>query len=233
MINSKSSYGIIGNGNVSRHLQNYFRYIKLPFTVWSRKSSKSPEKQLKNCKVIFILIKDSEIENFIKSHPLLKNKTLIHFSGSLTTKLAFGFHPLMTFSKKFFSLQEYKNICFVSDEGTPKLKDIVPELKNPEIKIPVKLKPYYHAMCVMGSNFSVILWNKVLRELVQKFKIPQKYILNYFKKTFENFKNCPEKSLTGPFARNDRETIKKNLLALKNDKFKQVYLAFKNSYFEN
>ncbi|MBI4655834.1 MAG: DUF2520 domain-containing protein [Elusimicrobia bacterium] len=222
-------YGIAGHGRASKHLQRYFRLLNVPFAVWT-KSGSEPHNVFKNSTIIFVLIKDSEIENFIKANPLLKNKTFIHFSGSLETGLAWGYHPLMTFAEPYYTLEEYENIPFITGKNTPPLEKIAPELKNPLFRIPENRKSLYHALCVMGSNFPVILWTKILEELNQKFGIPRKHILNYFEKTLKNFKRRPGKALTGPFTRKDILTINKNIRGLRNHPLKKIYLAFRKTH---
>ncbi|MCG2726543.1 MAG: DUF2520 domain-containing protein [Elusimicrobia bacterium] len=226
----KCAYGIIGNGKASKHLQTYLNLLKIPFALWHRKLKTAPEKILKHSNTIFILITDSQIENFIKANPFLKKKNLIHFSGALDTKLAFSLHPFMPLSVRKLSLSEYQRIPFIINEKKAFIKNLLPKFKNPFIEAPADKKNFYHALCVMGANFPVILWNKSFNDLNSKFGIPKEYIFRYFKASLDNFIENPNNALTGPLQRKDKSTIKANLNSLKNDPFRNVYAAFKKIY---
>jgi 2-dehydropantoate 2-reductase len=229
----KYAYGIVGNGRASGHLQAYLNLLKIPFTLWHKKLKTSPEKILESSTLIFILINDSQIKSFIKSHPFLKKKTLIHFSASLNTRLAVSMHPFMALSRRKLSLSDYQKIPFIITENKAFIKKLLPKFKNHFIKIPTKKKNFYHALCVMGANFPIILWDKVFKDLNHKFQIPKKDIFNYFKASLDNFIENPNKALTGPLQRKDTTTMTANLNSLKNDPFKDVYLAFKKTHLNN
>lgn len=228
---AKQSYGIVGNGKASGHLQTYLKLLKIPYILWHRKLKTAPEKILKNSNTIFILITDSQIETFIKNHPFLKKKTLIHFSGALHIKSALSIHPFMPLSKRKLSLSDYQKIPFIINEKKEIIKKLLPDFKNPFIEIPENQKSLYHSLCIMGANFPVILWQKTLNDLNGKFKIPKKYIFKFFRASLDNFIENPDKALTGPLQRKDKAAIMVNLKSLKNDPFKDVYLAFKKAYF--
>ena len=59
---------------------------------------------------ILILISDDQIIDFLDKHQNhLKDKICIHFSGCIYTKLAFGAHPLNTFSDNLYDINKYEN----------------------------------------------------------------------------------------------------------------------------
>ncbi|MBI4802542.1 MAG: DUF2520 domain-containing protein [Elusimicrobia bacterium] len=223
-------YGIIGGGKASKHLQAYFRLLKTPCIVWRRNSGQNPETALKNCKKVFLLIKDSEIEPFITKNPFLKTKTLLHFSGSLSSRRAIGIHPFMPLAARTLSLARYRRIPFALEPGSPPLKKLVPEFKNPFFRIRKGQKALYHALCVLGANLPVILWRKALKELNKKFRIPRKYIFNYFRAALDNFDRDPSAGLSGPLERKDTKTVRANLKALRGDPFREIYAAFAGIY---
>lgn len=226
----KHAYGIVGNGKASKHFQAYLNLLKIPFALWHRKLKTSPERILKDSTIIFILISDCQIENFIKARPFLKKKNLIHFSGALNTKLAFSMHPFRPLAERKLSLSDYQKIPFIINGKKPFIKKLLPKFKNPFIEVPENKKSNYHALCVMGANFPVILWNKTFNDLNTKFNIPKKDIFEYFRASLDNFIENPNGALTGPLQRKDNHTIKANLNSLKNDPFKNVYTAFKKIY---
>src|SRR5262245_52746143 len=126
-----SPFGIVGDGRVARHLQHYFNLLGLPVHVWSRRACpSSPVDRLASCGTVLLLIRDEAIVPFIETWPRLREKRLVHCSGSLVTSLAAGAHPLMTFGPSLYELAEYQSIPFVLDDahaaGT--LSDLLPGL---------------------------------------------------------------------------------------------------------
>src|SRR5690606_28613835 len=87
-------YLIIGNGRVARHFEHYFTLLRIPTQSWSRKQNTIEELQelYFSADITLVLISDSQIEEFISAHPFLQSKPIVHFSGSLSTPLAFGAH---------------------------------------------------------------------------------------------------------------------------------------------
>src|SRR4029077_8380208 len=91
-------FGIVGDGRIARHFLHYFNLLGLPVRSWSRRTSRGdPMEALAPCRTVLILITDSAIVPFIERWADLRDKRLIHFSGSLVTNAAQAAHPLMTF----------------------------------------------------------------------------------------------------------------------------------------
>lgn len=68
-------YVIVGNGNVAAHMCYYFECLKLDFRQWSRNESLDQlDKLLDNATHVLVLIKDSEIQNFVDRHLTNKSK---------------------------------------------------------------------------------------------------------------------------------------------------------------
>src|SRR3712207_1913721 len=153
---SSLHYGIIGDGRVARHFLHYFSLLDLPIQQWSRRLDEgktSVEEKLAPCDVLLLLISDSAIDPFIEAHPSLKSKRLIHFSGSLSSELAHGAHPLMSFGPILYTLEQYERIHFVCDTGL-EFGEIFPLLKNPAYSLPRESKALYHSLCVLSGNFT-------------------------------------------------------------------------------
>jgi predicted short-subunit dehydrogenase-like oxidoreductase (DUF2520 family) len=230
------SYGIIGDGRVAEHMAHYFRLREIPFRVWSRRLSHlPPATELCQQDIILVLIKDSAIEKWIDDNPTLQQKTLVHFSGSLVTKKAFGAHPLMTFGHELYDLEVYEKIPFIFEEGQKhfdglRFQNLFPRLKNPSHSIHHLKKPLYHAYCVMSQNFTTLLWQKFFKELESQFHIPSDAAKPILEQTLINLLKNPEASLTGPLARADMKTIQANIESLKDDSFQNVYEAFVSAH---
>ena len=216
---------IIGRGKVSAPLRDYLKWRKIPHRLHHRHQKTPLEKAAKGAAVVFLLIKDDLIADFVRANPCLKGKKLIHFSGSQSFRNILGMHPFMSFSGRRITPQEYEKIYFVS-ENPAEIRKCLPWLKNPIVKIKPNDKPLYHALCCMGSNFPVILWTKTLEKLNGKFHIPRKAIFDYYRTSLENFIHNPCKSLTGPLVRKDAGTIKSHLKVLRKSEFLNTYSAF-------
>lgn len=228
----KRTYGIAGNGRASTHLQAYFRLLKVPYKLWHRRGGLTPEAALNGCSTVFILISDGAIAPFISAHPFLKGITLIHFSGSLNVKGAAAMHPFMPLAARTLSLAEYRRIPFALDSGVS-LRKLVPEFSNPVFRINKKDKPLYHALCALGANLPVLLWQKAMQDLNGKFGIPREQVERYFQASLDNFKKDPAAALSGPIARRDYRTISSDVKALGTGPFSGIYSAFAKIYENN
>lgn len=226
-------YGIVGHGRLAKHLQYYFSKLEINYIPLSSYNFFNHSDQLKSIDIILLAIADHAIDDFLLKHrALLGQKTCIHFSGSITTELAFGFHPLMTFSKNLYSLEQYQSILFVKEDNTPSFKEVFPQLPNTCMCIKKTDKPYYHALCVLANNFSTLLWQKFFTEMNTKFNLPINSLLPFLKQTMENIEKDYQNALTGPLVRNDHQTIADNINALENDPFQAIYKSFIRCYKE-
>jgi predicted short-subunit dehydrogenase-like oxidoreductase (DUF2520 family) len=230
---SKSNYLIIGAGRMARHFSHYLNLLGIPHQQWSRRSDPKQTtlaRSIANNKCILILISDAAIEDFIQANPALRNKTLIHFSGCLTTPRAYGAHPLMTFGMELHDLKVYQKISFILEQGGPPFAELFPRLNNPHFFIPRNLKPFYHVLCVLSGNFTCLLWQKVFSEFEKKLHISKEALYPYLERTLHNLRSHSEQALTGPLVRSDNKTIAENLQALDGDPFQKIYQIFVEVY---
>lgn len=227
---SEVPYLIIGSGRLAKHISHYFDLSEIPYLNWYRKSSKSLSSLISQSQKILVLINDDEIENFISQNKNeFEEKTWIHCSGLLSTPLAESAHPLMTFTNELYDLEAYKQFPFISEKGRKSFKELFPELKNTSFEIESELKPLYHAWCVMSGNFTTILWQRFFETFENSFGINKKYSFPYLKMISENLMKS-DLPLTGPLARGDKKVIEKNLLALQDEPFVEIYRSFVNTY---
>ena len=227
----KRTYGIAGNGRASTHLQAYFRLLKVPYKLWHRRIGSAPDAVLGGCSTVFILISDGEIASFISANPFLKGKTLIHFSGSLNIEGACAMHPFMPLCARKLPLEQYRRIPFALDSGAS-LKRLVPDFKNQVFTINKEDKELYHALCALGANLPVMLWQKAMAGL-SGFGIPRAQVKRYLQASLNNFSKNPARALSGPIARRDARTIKADVRALGKDPFAEVYSVFAKIYENN
>jgi hypothetical protein len=223
-------YGLIGRGRFACHLAFYWQSLGIPFRHWHRGLSTTPEDTLQNTDVLALAISDAALEPFLDSYPQLSNRTLVHFSGAHVSERAIGLHPLSSFSPTLFAPEVYPTIPFIGERGRPGLREVFPAFTNPFHVIAPEDKPRYHAACVLGGNFSTLLWTKFRHEL-EALGIPGDAGMPYMKAIFENLQRSPEQALTGPLARKDVRTIQRNLSALGSDPYANVYAAFLRAEF--
>ncbi len=224
-------YLLIGDGRVARHFQHYFTLLQLSFVCWHRKQSVTQlEQKLHDSSHVLILISDKAIEEFIATYLKDTKAFLIHFSGSVITDSAYGAHPLSSFSSSLWDVSQYQAIPFILDEDAPLFETLLPGLSNQHVRLAKSLKPKYHALCVLSGNFSCLLWQKLFATFEQDFHIPKTMARPYLQQIIQNLLAHPESALTGPLVRNDQTTIAKNIEALANDPFHDVYLSFVKCY---
>gem|GEM_PF-155114 len=188
------------------------------------KASNALDSIVAKAQTVLLLIPDGQIESFVVENTVLKNKTLVHFSGALSSKYVMGCHPLMTFGAQLYSKDTYQNIPFVVDKGVD-FKGLFPLLKNPIHNINPEDKALYHAYCVMAGNFSQMLW-KNLQQGLEKINLPVDLMSHYLRQNTENFISDPNHSMTGPMVRGDLSTIAKHQQALLDHPLQGVYQSF-------
>ena len=226
-----SPFGIVGNGRVARHFQHYFHLLGLSVCAWSRRlQAAAPPDVLASCRTVLLLLPDAAIVPFIEAWPALREKRLVHCSGSLVTPTAEAAHPLMTFGPELYDLSDYRAIPFVLDDGGSPFAELLPGLPNPTFSIPAADRPYYHALCVMAGNFSTLLWVKLFDELQRRFAIPPSAAHPYLARVTANIMADASLAFTGPLSRGDTETIASNLKALDGDPFQAVFAACVRAY---
>lgn len=214
------SYLIIGGGRLATHLAHYFSLLDIPYYQWTRQTEHPLSTLLNPIQKVLLAVSDDAIEPLAKSIP---NKTLIHFSGVLSTKLAEGAHPLFTFGPDLYDLETYRTIPFITEKGNSPFFDHFPELPNLSYEIDSAQKPLYHAWTSMAGNFSSFL----IMEYVKKIKgmnLPASLAKPYLTQVLKNSLQS-HSALTGPIARGDNQTIQKHLDVL-GENFKPLYQSF-------
>ncbi len=226
-------YLIVGDGRMATHFNHYLTQRNLPVRQWSRRKGNESSLRLKaldhhSGDVILLLIRDDAIFSFIEQRPWLayEGRQLVHFSGSLVTPPAIGCHPLMTFGESLYDLATYEAIPFIAERGRARFEELFPELPNPHHVIDPELKPLYHSLCVMSGNFTVLLWQKMFKELETRLGVPRSAALPYLRQIARNLETDPARALTGPIQRKDFQTLARNQAALAGDPFQIVFESF-------
>lgn len=214
------SYLIIGGGRLATHLAHYFSLLDIPYYQWTRQTEHPLSTLLNPIQKVLLAVSDDAIEPLAKSIP---NKTLIHFSGVLSTKLAEGAHPLFTFGPDLYNLETYRTIPFITEKGNSPFFDHFPELPNLFYEIDSVQKPLYHAWTSMAGNFSSFLIMEYVKK-IKEMNLPASLAKPYLSQVLKNSLQS-HSALTGPIARGDNQTIQKHLDVLE-ENFKPLYQSF-------
>lgn len=230
---STTTYLILGRGRIATHFCRYFELLELPFQQWDRSQSLDLlADKAEFCSHVLFLLPDDVIESFHFEHEKLFDQMVrVHCSGALNSKEISSAHPLFTFSEQLYDLQTYEQMPFVLDAGQ-EISHLLPGLPNPSYHLNPDQKNLYHALCVMGGNFTVMLWEKVFDDFEVKLNLPRRVLSPYLGQICANLSKSQigTSVLTGPLVRNDLGTIEKHLEALAGDPYEDVYRSFVAAY---
>jgi predicted short-subunit dehydrogenase-like oxidoreductase (DUF2520 family) len=218
--------GIIGGGRLARHLTHYLTESGIAVRGWTRRMAEPPAVVLGDAPVVLVLITDDAIEPFLAEHRELASRLLIHCSGSLVTPLARGMHPLMSFGPDLYGLAVYWAVPFVCDQGGPLFREVFPTLPNPSFALDPARKPLYHALTDLAGNLTPVLWEKLFLTFEQELGIPRQAAILYLKRVVDVCEGPSPFPRTGPIARGDARTVRRNLAALVDDPIRAVYEGF-------
>jgi predicted short-subunit dehydrogenase-like oxidoreductase (DUF2520 family) len=182
--------------------------------------------------LLFITTTDDQIENVVtqlcSDTKLRSGQLIIHTSGALPSTIlsptkAFGcfiysMHPLQAFADLDKSVADLSNTYFClegDEERISILEDILIACKNTYFKLKPEQKTLYHASACMLSNYLVTLIHNSLL-LMEDIQIDSstafKAMLPLISSTIQNVLEFGTKdALTGPIARGDVRTVKKQL----------------------
>ncbi len=233
-IQPQGFYLLVGSGRLATHLAYYFSHISIKFKTWNRTESVSILHQyIADKPIVLLAISDDALDAFYQQHLADHSLQVIHFSGAHHSERLISCHPLMTFGKNLYDLENYKKIPF---GVTPikNLQEIFPQLTNPSFQIKPKDKALYHALCVLSAAGAQTLWVES-EKILSGMGVPKSAFNSYVQKITENYILYGSKALTGPWIRNDQNTISQNLLALssKSDSLRQVYEILKEGSYDN
>ncbi len=242
------TYLIVGDGRLARHLSVYFRAKGMAFKTWNRKEEnrESLYGKIKNCDFILLCLPDDRISPFWQSlnstrtigsegssisgktgqpHPSGRSQQAVHFSGSLFHPDIPGFHPLMSFDLKTYEPKIYEEIPFVGIHEPETFKNTFPGLGNPYLRIKKEEQELYHSLCVLAGNGTNLLWDLV-GQYFTRMGIENHHLKPYMQKVFENISHQTRGRWSGPWYREDKQTIEKNRNSLNGSPLKKLYEQF-------
>lgn len=241
----KPQIDIIGDGRIGRALALAFARKWSPVArIISRTTDREPvdsllPRPMRTDDVIFgiaiIAVRDSQIEvaaNTLKSH-LRPGCVVLHTSGSRSSEVLASLrdagasigsmHPLVSVSDPVTGAESLASgyFCIEGDEkACVAAKELVDVLGGRSFKIAADKKALYHAAAVMSAGHIAALFSASLELLADcgvSADEARKVLAPLVASTAANLeKETPEDALTGPFARGDRETVEKNLNAIRN-----------------
>ena len=227
-----TQYLVIGSGRWATHLQRLLFLSGVSHLSWNRKQHSESDLIDKAARSshLWLALSDQALPEWTeKLEPL--NKTILHSSGALEIDGAHSVHPLMSFRAELYDDDFYSRLAFVTT--SPKERgELMPGLKNSLSVIPAEKKAFYHAMCVLAGNGSVLLWQKFFAEMTA-LGIPTSAAATYADRVHQNLMTDPKTALTGPLVRGDRMTLLKNLAALEGDPYQDVLQALIQSYHQS
>ncbi|HEY4612820.1 MAG TPA: Rossmann-like and DUF2520 domain-containing protein [Bacteroidota bacterium] len=166
-----------------------------------------------------------------------------HTSGILTSNelsalerqgaVVFSFHPMQSFPTRDPSAAQVKTLEGITYgvEGSPKAvrfaRQLARQLGGISLRVPKEQKILYHLACVVASNYSVALLGAI-EDIASGFV--SGHSLQHFRKLIESsiehsLRLTPQKALTGPIVRGDRQALQAHLAQLtgKRRHLRQLY----------
>jgi hypothetical protein len=211
---------------MARHLAHYLDLLGVPCRTWTRTMEEHELAELsRGVHAVVLLLPDRALAPFVEEHGgTLANRPLVHFSGTARVEGVQCCHPLGSFGRTLHREGLYRRITFVCDPGPLSFREIFPDLPNPHVVMQPDHRPLHHALAVLSGNFTVLLWQKALREWGH-LGVPDAAGLAYLETVASNLAADSGGALTGPLARGDQETVAANLAALGADPWARVYRA--------
>ena len=241
--------GIIGAGKVGTTIGKYLCEHGIPITGYYSRTLESAaiaadftktnvfkdlEALVKASDTLFLATPDEEIRKVWDCIVKLKlsGKTIIHFSGSLSSCVfsgightgAFGasVHPMYAFSDKFTAYKHFHTTVFVAEgqkEAIETFREIFAGRLGHEIlTIRIEDKVKYHAAATLASNGMLALFHEsqlLLKECGFSEQESRKLFTPLVKNNIDAMlAQGAVEAMTGPVERNDAGTVKEHLQAI-------------------
>lgn len=234
---------LVGNGRLATTL---FGALQGDIRRWSRSSSApitlNQAIRDENPSHIYLAVSDTSLSEIAdQCREDFQGRTVVHFAGSLSSFAGIhAAHPLSTFSSRETPMPapEFERVPFILDRGGPAFSTLFPTLRNSSFEMDPALRGYYHALCVMSGNFTVLLWEAAARRFEKKVGVPADALDVYREQIFKNLAQATtaKSVLTGPLARGDMKTIDAHFESLKaqnESALLEIYRGFIKLHQEN
>lgn len=221
---SASKILVVGDGHLASALvaalksKASLQFSQTRFSHWSRASGKPLSSVVSEADPthVWLAISDSALADFAKEHfEILRKRIVVHFAGSLPSfSFVYAAHPLMTFASPL-SADSFSKIPFILDLEGPALSELMPGFTNKFFRLDPEDRTYYHALCAISGNFTVMLWESVASRFENELGLPRDALAAFRAQTFQNLAEAGEQSvLSGPIARGDIVNIQRHRQAL-------------------
>ena len=227
---------LIGNGNVSFHLEKVFRSKEnIEVTVHNGRNELS-QKKIKTADICIIAVNDSAIPE-VSAKLKGTNALVAHTSGSVsmnTLPEAFRkgvFYPLQTFSKE--KEVDFSTVPICIEAENRKDIDLLAQLagrisKNVE-EVSSTQRKSLHLAAVFANNFTNHLYH-LAGEICTASNLSFDLLRPLIAETAEKIqKLTPFEAQTGPARRRDAKTIETHLKQLGNSRNEAIYELFSQS----
>ncbi len=204
--------------------------------IGAGRAMKDPAAAARSAEIVFIAVPEDALPRVVEELRAdgmdMLGKTILHTSGGepasrLAPLAGLGasvgsMHPAQSFPKPSMPASHFRGVVF-GLEGDPTAvktaKSIVRDLGGHPIILTRKQKTLYHAACVLASNLFVPLFELAV-ETMAAAGVPapeaKKALLPLVEGTLRNVKVLDAaEALTGPLARLDFGTVKRQLRALR------------------
>ncbi|ASJ71262.1 Rossmann-like and DUF2520 domain-containing protein [Granulosicoccus antarcticus] len=227
MNDDEHHYLVIGGGQMADHWFAYLGMQNFSCSRWARSTHDVATlvSLLDTADHVFLAISDDSLESFHDEHLKDYHNPVYHFSGCHVSGKMYSCHPLMTFGKALYEPDIYRGMTLVLESEHLQSAGLFNRFPNTIVSIPAASKPLYHALCVMSCNFPQIIWSQTLAQF-EELGIAADSVQPLLLTTLRNSIKNPRGSITGPLARNDKSTMKKNIQSLKSDSEKELYRSF-------
>jgi hypothetical protein len=224
-------YAIFGPGRVGRNVAAFVTTLGHEATLISRAEAadrRAAGEIVGAADVVCAALPDDVLSGWAEEWATAaRGRPAIHFSGARLFPGLWSYHPLYSFPQTILPPETLLGIAFARQEGAPPLAEIFPGAENPEFLVRNEDRALYHALAVLSGNFASAIWNESARAFAGRLGVDPAVLAPYLAGVVERFAESPLDSLTGPIARRDRETVRMNLEALKNEpKLAALYRAF-------
>jgi predicted short-subunit dehydrogenase-like oxidoreductase (DUF2520 family) len=215
--------------------------VKIAFAT-EGKAIISGLERLQETDILFLTLPDDEIEYMAKELSKLPfdwwDKIVIHCSGVNTVEIlrwlekkgarTLSIHPYQTFPQEADTDRFYEIFCSVEGEDYEAGARIVKALRAFPFKIDSQYKVLSHISACIASNYVYSLLATAEQIMVQsgmEAEIARRALLPLVRGTVESYEQlATPNGLSGPIARGDINTVKKHLLALRENKLlKEIY----------
>ncbi|GAB6086591.1 Rossmann-like and DUF2520 domain-containing protein [Alkaliphilus crotonatoxidans] len=186
--------------------------------------------------IIFITTPDDMIQQIASTiadlQTSIENKHFVHMSGAHRASIMqeitkrhplnrlYSLHPLQAFARVEKAVKALSHTMFTLEADQPEvIEEILKECGNQYFLIRGDQKTMYHAAACVASNYLVTLIDMALNMMkTAGFEEKEAYqvLLPLMNGTLRNIESVgTSQALTGPVARGDSQTVKKHLIALK------------------